>query len=128
MASTAGISNIDSGTLRRVFKGYPTDQGGKRLVPFNQNVGAADRVRFDNVVLGLTPDQIGRFWVDQKIRQVSQPPRTVPTVELLLRVVASLPGAISYVARAPERLPPEARAITVDGKTPSAPDYPLRGN
>lgn len=125
MAQSAGVSNIDSGKLRRVFQGFPTEENGNRLVPFNQIIRAGDRTRFDKAVLGFTPEQVGRYWIDQRIRQVSVPPRTVPSTDLLLRVVASLPGAISYVALRQEELPPELRALTVDGKTPGALDYPL---
>jgi hypothetical protein len=124
MAASAGIANIELGTLRRAFSGYPTELQGKRLIPFNHAVGAVERVQFDKLVLGFTPDQVGRYWIDQKVRQGSLAPRTLPP-EMVVRVVASLTGAISYVYTPAKNLPTEARALTVDGKAAGAPDYPL---
>ena len=50
-----------------------------------------DRVGFDQVVLKMDPDAVGRFWIDRKIRGGSGPPRTV------------FPGAPARLARAPQR-------------------------
>src|SRR5690242_14270301 len=92
VASSVAIVDISSATLRRVFTGYVTELGGKRLIPVNQAVNTPVRTRFDRAVLGLSPEEVGRFWVDRRIRDESPPPRTVPTPELAVRVAASLPG------------------------------------
>lgn len=124
IAASIPVVDISSATLRRVFTGYATELGGKRLIPVNQIPNSTYRTRFDRAVLGLTPDEVGRFWVDRRIRDESPPPRTVPSVELAVRLVASLPGIITYVSA--DLLNAKVRALRVDGMNPSDPGYPLR--
>lgn len=124
IASSLGITDISSGTLRRVFSGYPTELSGRRLIPVNHPPNSVDRARFDRLVLGLTPDQVGRFWVDRRIRDEGQPPKIVPSAELAVRIAASLPGAITYVTT--DLLNAKVRALTIDGKEQHDPRYALR--
>ncbi len=111
------LRDISRSALRRAYLGEVTEDHGARLVPLNQPLGAAARVVFDRALLGLEPDAIARFWIDQRIRGQGSAPRAIPTVPLLLRVLAQLPGGISYVRRGD--LPANAnglKVITVDGK------------
>jgi hypothetical protein len=125
VASALNITDIDIGTLRRVFEGYATEHRGVRLIAFNQNIGTPARTSFDRAVLGLAPDQVGRFWMDQKIRQASQPPRMIPTPELVVRVIVSLRGGVGYLIGAARDLPKGVRFLTINGKSPTDPGYPL---
>jgi hypothetical protein len=118
------LHDISRSTLRRAYLGEVTEDHGARLVPLNQPPGAIARVAFDRALLGLEPDAIARFWIDQRIRGQGSAPRAIPTVPLLLRVLAQLPGGISYLRRAD--LPANATAvkvITVDGKKPGDTGY-----
>lgn len=124
-AALAG-GDIGLGVLRNAFEGYPTDFGGKRLVPFNHAFASGERIWFDEIVLGMDQDEAARFWVDQRVRTGYQPPRTLPSADLALRVVASLPGGITYLAMTPESVPQSLRALTIDGKAATHPAYPLR--
>lgn len=125
VANTMGTSDIDLGTLRRLFEGYPTEYRGTRLIAFNQSLGTPARTSFDRAVLGLGPDQVGRFWMDQRIRQASQPPRVIPSPELVVRVVVSLRGGVGYLIGAPKDLPKGVRNLSINGKGPTDPGYPL---
>ena len=124
VASSLRITDISSGTLRRVFTGYMTEVGGHRLIPVNHPPHSQARSRFDRAVLGLGPEEIGRFWVDRRIRDEGQPPKTVPSAELAVRLAASLPGVITYAR--PDSLNSQVRALTVDGMKPGDQGYPLR--
>lgn len=125
MATSTGVRDIDISTLRRVFLGLPTDYAaGKRFIPVNHPTGTPARVRFDRAVLGLEPGQVGAFWIDRRIRDEGMPPRTVPSAELALRVAASLPGAITYVAQ--DMLAAKVQALTIDGKSAKQPGYLLK--
>jgi len=118
------LRDISRSTLRRAYLGEVTEDHGARLVPLNQPPGAPARVAFDRALLGLLPDAIARFWIDQRIRGQGSAPRAIPTVPLLLRVLAQLPGGISYLRRAD--LPANAttvRVLTVDGKKPGDAGY-----
>lgn len=124
VSASTGLTDISSALLRRTFQGFPTEFGsGKRLLPLNHPVKTPDRTRFDRAVLGLTQDEIGRYWIDQKIRGVAEPPRTLGTAEFALRVVASFPGAITYADSSLVRS--NLAALTIDGKHPSDPGYLL---
>ena len=118
------MRDISRSTLRRAYLGEVTEDHGARLVPLNQPPGAPARVAFDRALLGLPPDAIARFWIDQRIRGQGSAPRAIPTVPLLLRVLAQLPGGISYLRRAD--LPANTttvKVLTVDGKKPGDAGY-----
>jgi hypothetical protein len=74
-----------------------TWEGGEAIKLFNLPPQTEARVEFDRVVLKMTPEQSAQFWLDRRIRGEGTPPRQVPSPDLLVRVVAALAGAISYV-------------------------------
>jgi hypothetical protein len=122
IARSTGVTDIASSTLRSAFLGYPAEyKGGKRLIPFNHPTGTSERISFDRALLGLEPGDVGRFWIDRRIRVEGRPPNGVPSADLALRVVAGLPGAISYLATEPTLA--AVRVLTVDGKRFSDPGY-----
>jgi hypothetical protein len=119
------VTNISLADLRRVFQSERlTDPDGNRLIALNHPPKTVDRMGFDQVVMGMDADAVGRFWIDRKIRGGSGPPRTVESLATLRRVVEKLPGAIGYIR--PGQLSNEVRAIRVDGKLPEDGGYPLR--
>ena len=124
ISSKTGLTDISTALLRRTFQGHPAEyQSGKRLTPLNLPTGTLERQRFDLTVLGMTPDEIGRFWIDQRVRGNTQPPRTAPTPELALRVVSSFAGAITYTTA--ELVKPGITVLTIDGKRPDERGYLL---
>jgi hypothetical protein len=117
--------DIALGTLRRVFLGELVDDpAGHRYVPFNHPPLTRPRSVFDQAVLSMNPDEVARYWVDQRIRFGTRPPRTVPSIALLRQVLARLPGAIGYVIQAD--LDASVRPLTIDGQGPESGRYPLR--
>jgi hypothetical protein len=118
------VTNISLADLRRVFQSERlTDPDGNRLIALNHPPKTVDRMGFDQVVMGMDADAVGRFWIDRKIRGGSGPPRTVESLATLRRVVEKLPGAIGYIR--PGQLSNEVRAVRVDGKLPEDSGYPL---
>lgn len=118
------IDDVSLATLRRVFQGEPTTYAaGERLIPFNFRIGTPERTRFDRIVLGLSRAETGRYWIDRRIRDEGAPPRLVPSASIAVKLVASLRGAICYVSDT--SLSPAVRVLTVDGKAPGQPGYPL---
>ena len=122
-ATSSPFQDISVGELRRAFMGEAVTLEGKRLIPINHPLATPLRDRFDLLVLGLKPDEVGRFWVDRSIRAQSPPPKTVQSSELAVRIAMSLPGAITYAA--PESLNDKLRALKIDGKALGQPGYPL---
>lgn len=124
VAANSPLVELDLSALRRLFGGDPlADSSGRGLVPFNHPPGTPDRVGFDQRVLGMSPDQVAKYWVDRKIRAQPGPPRTVSSLRMLIGVVSKLPGAIGYLR--PEYLTAEVKALRIGGKLPDAPGYPL---
>lgn len=74
---------------------------GTPIVPINAPTGTALRTLFDRVVLRLDPEEVGRFWIDRRIRGMGVPPRNLAEPAAVVRVVEKLNGAIAY---APEAL------------------------
>jgi hypothetical protein len=124
VSATVSMKDISTSLLRRAFLGEAAEYAsGKRLVPINQPFDTPARSQFDKAILGLSPAEIGRFWVDRRIRDQSPQPKSVPSPELALRVVMSVPGAISYVT--PAMLNEKVRALTIDGKSHDQAGYVL---
>src|SRR6188768_4231862 len=74
--------------LRRVYSGeIVTRSDGKRLIPLMLAARLPDRVGFDQAVLGMSADEVARYWIDRKIRGQSGPPKSVDSSDLLQRVV-----------------------------------------
>jgi hypothetical protein len=110
--------------VRRIFFNKDTnDANGDRFVPLNQRSGNPERARFDAQVLNMTPDQVARYWIDQRLRG-KRAPATVPSLAMLKRALNELPGAVSYLAVA--ELDASVRALAIDGRAPSDGSYPIR--
>jgi len=110
--------------LRRIFLNKETsDAGGDRFIPLNQRSGNIERTRFDQEVLNMTPDQVARYWIDQRLRG-KRAPATVPSLVMLKRALNELPGAISYLALAD--LDSSTRALNIDGHATGDSAYPIR--
>jgi len=124
VARGSSVQDLSLAELKRIFTNEgDSDPSGARYLPFNHPPHTADRVAFDRLVLGMSPDEVSQFWIERKIRGLSGPPRTVDSLSLLLRLIGRLPGGVSYAR--PGQLTPEVRAIRVNGKLPSDPGYPL---
>jgi hypothetical protein len=125
VSRSSGVHDISLGALRRIFLGETVDgPTGMRFVGFNHPPKTRPRVTFDSLVLGMGPDEVARYWVDQRIRGGARPPRTVASIELLRQVIAQLPGAISYLPSS--ELDQSVRALTIGGIPADSARYPLR--
>lgn len=71
-------------------------RGGASIVAFNYPPKHTLRVAFDKAVLRMGPDEVSRYWVDQRIRGRGGAPRQVPRPRLMVRVVERLEDAIGY--------------------------------
>jgi hypothetical protein len=67
------------------------------LLPINFPPDTPARRVFDRAVLAMSPDEVARYWLDQRIRDGDAAPREVADTALIVRLVAKLRGAIAYV-------------------------------
>jgi len=116
-------NDIDLAELKSAFTGRATYRSGTRLIPLNYSVGSPQRVAFDRAILGLEPAEVGRFWVDRRIRDEGTPPKVVSSIDLAIRVAAALPGAVTYGTTA--NLGPKVKALTIDGLAAGQRGYSL---
>jgi ABC-type phosphate transport system substrate-binding protein len=88
-----GMADLESifTTTRRFW------EGSTPIVAFNLPPRSAPRVAFDQTILGLDPDDVGRFWIDRRVRGGQPPPRVAPDPGTLVQLVANLNNAIGYV-------------------------------
>jgi hypothetical protein len=113
VARGSQVTNISRSDLKRCFTGERVSMADKTLVPFNAAPNTADRAGFDKAVLGMSPDEVGRFWIDRKVRGQGAAPRSLPTVPHVAKVAAKFPNAIGYLEA--DQLTSEIQAVTVDG-------------
>jgi hypothetical protein len=123
VAKGSPVTNISRTDLKRAFQGDSVSAGGKTLVPFNAAPNSKERTGFDKAVLGMTADQVGRYWVDRKVRGQSGAPRSLPTPAHLVKVAAKFPGAITYVPA--DQLTAEVQPVSVDGVAHTAANYTI---
>ena len=113
VAKGSSLTNIARGDLKRCFLGETVSAGDKPLVPFNAQPGTPERTGFDRAVLGMSPEEVGRFWVDRKVRGQSSAPRSLPSPAHIAKVAAKFPGAIGYLAV--DQMTSDVQAVAVDG-------------
>jgi hypothetical protein len=124
VSAKSSQKELSLSTLRRIFLNLPTDNDDRnRFMPINAVPKSPLRMSFDKVILGLDAQEVGRYWVDQRIRGVAAP-RVIPDFSMVRGVVAKWPGAISYLPLS--QVGPELKVLAVDGKLPGASGYALR--
>jgi ABC-type phosphate transport system substrate-binding protein len=124
VAKSSPIRQLSQFELKKLYLGSnisgPT---GDRIIPFNQAPKSLDRVAFDSRVLGMTQDELARYWIDRKIRGQSGAPKAVGSAELVQRVVSRLENSVGYVRLAD--VLPELRVLSIDGAIPGQAGYKL---
>ncbi len=107
----------DRTALRQLFQTKVTRwASGERAVPLNLPRGSAARDAFDRAVLGLSPEESERYWIDRKIRGGAPPPALAPDPATVLRTVAQTPGGIGYVPAGATGAEVRVIATVRDGK------------
>jgi hypothetical protein len=113
VAKGSAVTNISRSDLKRCFTGDTVTAGGKALVPFNAAPGTPERTGFDKAVLGMSPDEAGKYWIDRKVRGQSAAPRALPSPAHIAKVAAKFPGAIGYLPA--DQMTADIQAVSIDG-------------
>lgn len=120
VAAKSPVTNVSRAALKRAFLGEPLVVNETRLTPFNAEPQTAERRGFDESLLGMAADEVGRFWIDRKVRGQGAAPRSLPGAQLA-KVVAKFPGAIGYVRV--DQLTPDVKPVKIDGVAYDDPRY-----
>lgn len=84
--------------LRRMFmKQSRMWAHAEPVVPVDWDATSEIRQEFSHRVLNRSVREMAEFWVQQSMTQGLGPPSTQKSARAVLRFVASVPGAISYV-------------------------------
>lgn len=95
---SVGVSSLSREELRPIFQTRKLSwPDGSPVRPFNLPPNTFARRTVDEVLLGLEPERMPRYWIDRRTRGEAGPPTTVPSQDLMLQVVRSLRGAVGYV-------------------------------
>lgn len=70
---------------------------GSAIRALNLQPGSPERVVFDRAVLHMEPEQSAQFWVDRLVRGEEGAPKAIAKADIVVRLVATMPGAIAYV-------------------------------
>jgi hypothetical protein len=90
--------SLDIDELRAIFfRRRLVWSNGLPIIVFHQPSGSPARVAFDKAVMGFDAEQAAHYWIDARIRNGTQPPRSVASDAVLVRIVATLAGSIAYV-------------------------------
>lgn len=125
VGTKSSVSGLSFHELKRLFKGEKVKTpAGKWMIPLNRKKKTSERVGFDISVLGMSPNVMGSYWVDRKIRGQSGAPKSMKSSALILRLVAKVPGAIGYVKASDVK--PGVKVVKIDGKIPGETGYSIK--
>ncbi len=91
-----GPSSLSKAELRRMYTGRQTNLGSVRIVPINLPLDSDGAKAFLRDVVGMTPEEYKRFWVEQQVRGQATAPMIQRTSEGAVSVVSELPGGVGY--------------------------------
>ena len=94
------ITSLPIIELQRVFRKQTRMwRHGESMVPVDWDATSEIRQEFSRLVMGRSVREMADFWIQQSITQGLAPPSTQKSTRAILRFVASVPGAISYLPR-----------------------------
>lgn len=98
IVNAANPAKPSSAMLERIFLRKELNwDSGERIIPLNASPESKRRQHFDRIVLGMSPDEAARYWLDQRIRGTGTAPREVGDAVLTVKLIAKLAGTIGYV-------------------------------
>jgi len=124
VAKDSAVQQLSLYELKRLYLGDNMNTpDGKKLLALNRGTSTQERVGFDKTVLGMTPEEAARYWIDRRIKGQSGAPKAVDPANVLQKVVARLPGSISYIRQ--HELTDAVKVVKIDGKMPGDAGYPI---
>ena len=91
------IAAISKADLKRVFTGKKSNLSGVKVVPFMLADANPAAVAFMKDVLGMSPEEYKKYWMDAQVKGEGTAPALQKTSATAIMVSAELPGAIAVV-------------------------------
>jgi ABC-type phosphate transport system substrate-binding protein len=92
-----GPSTLSRSELKRMYTGRQTNLASLRVVPINLPLDSDIAKAFLIDVVGMTPEEYKRYWVEQQVRGQATAPMIQRTAEGVVSIVSELPGGMGYV-------------------------------
>jgi ABC-type phosphate transport system substrate-binding protein len=92
-----GPSTLSKVELKRMYTGRQTSLGSLRIVPINLPLDSEAARKFLEQVVGMTPAEYKKYWVEQQVRGQATAPMIQRTGENAVAVISELPGGVGYV-------------------------------
>jgi hypothetical protein len=96
---TSAIASISKSDLKRVFTGKKRDVSGVKVVPFMLSDANPAAQSFLKDVLGMSPDEYKKYWIDAQVKGEGTAPATQKSSATAILVSADLPGALAVVEK-----------------------------
>ncbi|MBK9576991.1 MAG: hypothetical protein IPO40_07955 [Fibrobacteres bacterium] len=93
------IASISKGDLKRVFTGKKGNIAGVKTVPFMLAESNPAAVSFLKDVLGMSPEEYKKYWMDAQVKGEGTAPALQKTSATAILVSADIPGAIAVVEK-----------------------------
>jgi ABC-type phosphate transport system substrate-binding protein len=92
------VKSLTNAELQRIFRKQSRMwPHGEQTVPVDWDSTHYLRAVFSKQVMNRSVREMAEYWVQQSMTQGLTPPSTLRSARSVLRFVASVPGAISYV-------------------------------
>lgn len=123
------VRDISAGDLRRIFLGDISRwSNGHRIILFVRPAETQSGRTFLDRLVRMSDIDYSQWWLGAVFRgRAASAPRVIDTAEAMINAVAAVPDAIGFIGPHDIALQPGVAALTIDGKAPSDPEYPIRG-
>jgi ABC-type phosphate transport system substrate-binding protein len=120
------VRNLSEGDLRRIFLGeisrWPS---GRRIVLYVRPFDSPSGRLFLDRLMRMSDIDYAQWWLGAVFRgRAAAAPRVMESHEAMARAVATNADAIGFDSSSP--LDPELLILTIEGRAPSDPRYPIR--
>ena len=120
------VNSISMSNLREMFQcdrsAWPS---GTRVKLFSRGVGTPEHNSMVRVLYHSSENEYNQMWVMKQIRgETSCKPTELPSKGMTIEALRAFPGALALIRLS--EVTPEMKIVSVDGKKPDSPDYPLR--
>jgi ABC-type phosphate transport system substrate-binding protein len=122
------VRDLSAGDLRRIFLGEISRwENGHRIVVFVRSPETAEGRLFLDRLVRMSDIDYSQWWVGEVFRgRAANPPRVLSSDEAMIKAVAATPDAIGFVAATQAGNESGVEVLTINGRAPSDPNYPVR--
>ena len=92
--------SLDAKTVKAHFlKTVPAWSNGDRVRAVDQADASPKRAAFLGKVLGMSPTELERYWLERQYASADTPPAKAPDDATVIRIVKTFKGAIGFVSK-----------------------------